>query len=209
MTSSLRAVSLGFVAFLSIHVLLSYAAPTQYDLVKRCHEGCLAKTVQEKTADLQAYISPMFDQINSVQEVKSESTRPIVAEIIDAIDSTTANVQAYIESKFPLNVVLGVNFYGSTEASTKALIDVLSDLVHTTVEGIKVSLKLVSGGEYDACVEIFASICVGLAALLQACCNLVTGLNVSLSSLDQIKAFVQMCDHLGVGDSVSFLRGSS
>ncbi|KAK1228929.1 hypothetical protein PQX77_008022 [Marasmius sp. AFHP31] len=209
MALSMRTVSLGFVAFLSMHVLLSYATPTHYDLVKRCHEGCLSKTVQEKITDLQAYISPMFDQINSAEEVKSESTRPVVAEIVEAIDSTTANVQAYIESKFPLNVVLGVNFYGSTEASTKALVDVLSDLVHTAVEEVKVSLKLASDGEYNPCVEIFASICLGLAALLRVCCNLVTGLNVSLAALDQIKAFVQMCDQLGVGDSVSFLRNSS
>jgi len=161
-----------------------------------------------------------------MNQVDSESIKPVVAEILDAIDSTTANVQAYIESKFPLNVVLGVNVYGSMEVATKALISVLIDLVHVrapliychciflissqvVVEAIKVALKLASDGEYNACVDIFASICVSLAGLLQVCCNLVTGLNVSLSVLDQVKAFVQLCDQLGVGNSVSFLRNSS
>ncbi|KAL0071176.1 hypothetical protein AAF712_001738 [Marasmius tenuissimus] len=175
-----------------------------------CDATCVAKAspVPVIIQDVQNKISPMVEKIHALKECKADDIKPIVTDITTIIDGATAKVKAYVDAKVDLNIALSADAdakAGVAVSGIDVLVRLFVSLVTSVVVCIQAALNVTAQVELDACIKIFASLCISLSAFVQVCCQLVAGLAVALTV--QLTAFVALCVKLGVDASVTaFLK---
>ncbi|KAK1236036.1 hypothetical protein PQX77_000715 [Marasmius sp. AFHP31] len=174
-----------------------------------CDATCAAKAapVPVIIGNVQDKISPMLEKIHGLQECKADDIKPIVTDITSIIDHATAQVKVYVDAKVDLDIALAAA--ADVEAGVAVSLDVLVrlfiSLVTSVVVCIQAALSVTAKVELDACIKIFASLCISLSAFIGVCCQLVVGLALSLAV--QLTAFVALCAQLGLDASVTaFLK---